>query len=922
MTDLLEMRGITKRFGAVTALRDVDLTVRAGEIHAVVGENGAGKSTLMKVLSGVYPTGSYDGTIAYEGATREFRGINDSEALGIIIIHQELALIPLLSIAENIFLARPPGRYGVIDRTAVHTRTLALLAKVGLRESPDTRVTDLGVGKQQLVEIAKALAKQVRLLILDEPTASLNERDSAALLELLMEFRRQGIASILISHKLNEVSRVADRITVLRDGRTVETLDCGAGAVEEDHIIRRMVDRDLDSRFPHREPKIGGEVFRVEDWRVNHPQQAGREMIRGVDFQVRRGEIVGIAGLMGAGRTEFAMSVFGRSYGRDITGRAFIDNKPVDLSTVRRAIAAGLAYVTEDRKQLGLLLAEDIRKNVTLANLPGVSRHAVLDDIGELQVADKYRAQMRIRCSSVYQQAGTLSGGNQQKVVLSKWLFSGPEVLILDEPTRGIDVGAKYEIYQIINALADSGKGVVVISSEMPELLGLCDRIYVMNEGRFVGEMPAAAASQEAIMRAIMRNQDVRTPRKQDVLVRSASMSDITAPPPAAATVRATRGVIQANLRQYGMLLSLFAIMLFFEIATSGTLLRPLNLTNLVLQNSYIAIMALGMLLVIVTGHIDLSVGSVSGFVGALAAVMLVQYQVPLVVAAVLCLGAGALIGAAQGYFVAYIRIPSFIVTLAGMLVFRGLMLSVLGGQSVGPFPVVFQRLSSGFLPEFLPEIDGIRLSSLLIGLAVGVLLVVLNVRGRARRRAHGIEAEPAALFVAKNALMLAVIGGLTWLIVSHRGLPNVLVIMAVLIALYGFVTTRTTVGRQIFAVGGNEKAAKLSGIGTERLTFLTFVNMGVLAALAGLIFAARLNTATPKAGMGFELDTIAACFIGGASAYGGLGTVSGAIIGAFIMGVMNNGMSILGIGIDLQQVIKGLVLLGAVCVDVYNQRR
>ncbi len=399
-------------------------------------------------------------------------------------------------------------------------------------------------------------------------------------------------------------------------------------------------------------------------------------------------------------------------------------------------------------------------------------------------------------------------------------------------------------------------------------------------------------------------------------------MSGIAAPQPAPAAPRALRGIIQANLRQYGMLLSLAAIMLFFEVATSGILLRPLNLTNLVLQNSYIAIMALGMLLVIVTGHIDLSVGSVAGFVGALAGVMLVQWQVPLAVAAVLCIAAGALIGAGQGFFVAYVRIPSFIVTLAGMLVFRGLMLTVLGGQSVGPFPVVFQRLSSGFLPEVLGEPGGIRLSSLLIGLSVGVLLLALNIRGRRRRQAHGIEAEPAAAFAAKNALMLAAIAGLTWQVVSHRGLPNVLVIMAVLIALYAFVTTRTTLGRQVYAVGGNEKAAKLSGIATERLTFLAFVNMGVLAALAGLVFAARFNSATPKAGDGFELETIAACFIGGASAYGGLGTVSGAVIGAFIIGVMNNGMSILGVGVDLQRVIKGLVLLGAVCLDVYNQRR
>ncbi len=507
---ILEMRGITKRFGPVTALRDVSFTVLPGEIHALVGENGAGKSTLMKVLSGVYGAGSYEGAIVYEGEERQFRGINDSEALGIIIIHQELALIPLMSIAENIFLSGPPSRFGVIDRGAVHARARALLAKVGLDDRPDTLVTNIGIGKQQLVEIAKALSKDVRLLILDEPTASLNERDSAALLRLLAEFRTQGIASILITHKLNEVASVADRITVLRDGRTVGTLnalgDAGQSAVEEDRIIRLMVDRDLESRYPSRVPAIGETIFAVQDWSVFHPLHADRQMIRNVDFHVRRGEIVGIAGLMGAGRTEFAMSVFGRSYGARITGRATLGGKPVDLSTVPRAIDAGLAYVTEDRKHLGLLLGEDIRKNVTLAHLSGVSTGGVLDDMAELAVANKYRGQMRIRCSSVYQETGKLSGGNQQKVILSKWLFSAPEVLILDEPTRGIDVGAKYEIYQIINALADGGKGVVFISSEMPELLGMCDRICVMSGGAFVAEFAREDASQEKIMRAIMRH--------------------------------------------------------------------------------------------------------------------------------------------------------------------------------------------------------------------------------------------------------------------------------------------------------------------------------------------------------------------------------------------------------------------------------
>lgn len=507
---LLEMRGISKSFGVVKALSEVSFTVRPGEIHALVGENGAGKSTLMKVLSGVYPHGSYEGAIFYDGEERRFGDITHSEALGIIIIHQELALIPLLSIAENIFIASPPGRFGIIDRGAVHTRTKELLAKVGLDEAPDTLVTNIGVGKQQLVEIAKALSKKVRLLILDEPTASLSEKDSAALLDLLLEFKAQGIASILISHKLNEVSKVADRITVLRDGRTVDTLDCHEGAVEEDRIIAKMVDRDLEHRYPKREPHIGEPIFKVSNWSAYHPQHGDRQVIRNVDFEVRRGEIVGIAGLMGAGRTEFAMSIFGRSWGQKITGRAELDGREVDLSTVRAAIDAGLAYVTEDRKHLGLLLAEDIRKNVTLANLPAVASARVIDDMKELRVATDYRGRMRIRCHSVFQETGKLSGGNQQKVVLSKWLFTDPKVLILDEPTRGIDVGAKYEIYCIINELADAGKGVVVISSEMPELLGICDRICVMNEGAFVGEFPGHEATQEKIMRAIMRKGEPR----------------------------------------------------------------------------------------------------------------------------------------------------------------------------------------------------------------------------------------------------------------------------------------------------------------------------------------------------------------------------------------------------------------------------
>jgi putative multiple sugar transport system ATP-binding protein len=503
MATLLEMRGISKVFPGVRALDQVNLSVEAGEIHAICGENGAGKSTLMKVLSGIYPHGTYEGEIFYDGAPLHNRTIRDSERKGIIIIHQELALVPLLSIAENLFLGNEVARNGVISWPATFQKTEQLLAKVGLSDAPTTRVEKLGVGKQQLIEIAKALAKDVRLLILDEPTAALQENDSQKLLDLMLELKAQGVTQIIISHKLNEIGRVADRITVLRDGATVSTID--RADISEDRIIRDMVGRDMAHRYPDRSPNIGPPLLEVTGWNVWHPDQAGRQMIRDVSFTVRKGEIVGIAGLMGTGRTELAMSLFGHSYGRGIAGEVRIGGQPVDTSTVSKAIAAGLSYVTEDRKVLGLILEEPVLRNITLANLPEVSRRGILDKRRETKVAESYRKAMAIRTPGVFQKVVNLSGGNQQKVVLSKWLFTNPQVLILDEPTRGIDVGAKFEIYNIMNQLADQGQGVVMISSEMPELLGMCDRIYVMNEGRMVGELTKAEATQEKIMALILK---------------------------------------------------------------------------------------------------------------------------------------------------------------------------------------------------------------------------------------------------------------------------------------------------------------------------------------------------------------------------------------------------------------------------------
>jgi putative multiple sugar transport system ATP-binding protein len=506
--NILEMRSITKTFPGVKALENVNLDVRRGEIHAICGENGAGKSTLMKVLSGVYPSGSYDGEIVYDGQTVNFGGIRDSEHVGIVIIHQELALVPYLSIAENLFLGNEiRGRSGLIDWNKANAEAARLLDEVGLVENPVTPVGQLGVGKQQLVEIAKALSKEVRLLILDEPTAALNDNDSEHLLGLLRRLRERGITSIMISHKLNEITAISDRVTVIRDGKTVETLSLAAGEVTQERIIRGMVGRDLESFYPDRVSSPGEEVMRVEDWTVWHPTQ-DRKVVDDASFTVRAGEVVGIAGLMGAGRTELAMSIFGRSYGRDISGRVFIRGQEVRARTVSEAIGHGIAYATEDRKRYGLNLIEDICRNVSAAALGKLSKSGWVNGNEETKVAEQSRRDMNIKAPSVMSVVGKLSGGNQQKVVLSKWLFTDPDVLILDEPTRGIDVGAKYEIYTIVNKLVDAGKAVVVISSELPELLGICDRIYTLSAGRITGQVPIREATQENLMALMTKERE------------------------------------------------------------------------------------------------------------------------------------------------------------------------------------------------------------------------------------------------------------------------------------------------------------------------------------------------------------------------------------------------------------------------------
>jgi len=497
---ILEMKNITKTFPGVKALSDVTFSVAEDEIHCLVGENGAGKSTLMKVLSGVYPHGEYSGEILFNGKVQSFRGITDSEKAGIAIIYQELALVPDMTVYENIFLGHEIGNGFVVNLNETIKKATEMLAKVRLSLNPGTIVRELSVGKQQLIEIAKALSKNVKLLILDEPTASLNEDDCDNLLDLVRGLKNHGVTCVMISHKLKEVIKIADTVTVLRDGKTICTLDARKGEVSEGVLIKHMVGREIDNIYPPRTHKRSEEVvLEVRNWSAYDPS-LGREILKDVHFNVRKGEIVGFAGLMGSGRTELAKSIFGNPGGYRIRGEIRLGGKESRFSHPQDAIRSGLAYATEDRKGDGLILIQDVKQNITIANLREIADNGVLNDNKEVKVATEYKDALNIKTPSVEQIVFNLSGGNQQKVSVAKWLFVKPDILILDEPTRGIDVGAKYEIYTIMNGLVEKGMSIIMISSELPEILGMSDRIYIVSSGRITGELSAGEATQERIM--------------------------------------------------------------------------------------------------------------------------------------------------------------------------------------------------------------------------------------------------------------------------------------------------------------------------------------------------------------------------------------------------------------------------------------
>jgi D-xylose transport system ATP-binding protein len=925
----LEMRGITKTFPGVRALDGVTFDLHRGEFHALVGENGAGKSTLMKILCGVYPYPDYGGEIRIEGETQRFRSVRDAEAARVAVIFQELSLVKEMTVGENIFLGREPRKFGIIRWDELYRRARQLLEDLHLRLDPRTPVKNLGIGQQQLVEIAKALSQEARLLVLDEPTAALTGAEVETLFGILNKLRARGVGMIYISHKLDEVFRMSDRITVLRDGRTVGTQ--ATSALDEATVIAQMVGREVGDIFPQVDHAQGDVLFEARNISVEDPAVAGKKLIDRVGFSVRRGEVLGIAGLMGAGRSDLLMAIFGAHAGR-VTGEVLIEGKPVLIRNPAEAIDHGLGFVTEDRKRFGLVLDQSILNNMTLAGLARISGRFITNVDAEAAAGNRSMKDLRVKANSVFTVAGTLSGGNQQKVVLAKWLLTNPRVLFLDEPTRGIDVGAKQEIYAQINALARQGLAIVLVSSELPEVLGLSDRVLVLHEGRLTGEFTRTTATPEKVMACAtgmrgtsLKQQTARylyrlpgifakflmnQPANESAIDRPPVNADVT--PAAGELTRQTRignfKIPTDALRAYTMLFALAVIWIFFNYATDGIFLEPRNFSNLMRQTAVTGVLAVGMLMVIVTGNIDLSIGSLVGFIGGVAAIAQGTNGwglLPTIAAAIIV---GIAVAEAQGALVAYANIPAFIVTLGGLLAWRGVVLGMTKGETIPITLPGFKAIGQ----QFVTRPVGLALA--LIAIAA---IVWMNLRRHRAQQRYGLE-KTSALNLALRIIVPALVVVLFILRMNaYEGMP-IPVIILIIVALAGaFLTQNTTFGRYLYAIGGNPDAARLSGINVRNHIWAVFCIMGALAGVASLIYTARVGSASPDAGNLLELDAIAACVIGGTSLMGGRGTVFGACLGALFMASLDNGMSLLNVEPYTQYIIKGAILVTAVGLDM-----
>jgi D-xylose transport system ATP-binding protein len=908
---LFRADSIVKRFGGVVALDGVTFDLRAGEIHALVGENGAGKSTLIRVIGGVYAADAFGGSLSIEDKPARFASVRDAERAGIAVVHQELALVDDMTVAENVFLGDEPRRGPRVDWDRMYGEAAEVFAQFHIDVDVQAPVGTLGVGRKQLVEIVRALRRKSRVLILDEPTAALADHEVAALLDILRDLRRRGVASVYVSHKLDEVFALADRITVLRDGRSIVTLD--TKATNADEVIRHMVGREIRELFPRRAKSFGRSLLRVESLDVS-ARARGPIALRNISFEVRAGEVLGIGGLMGAGRTELLMHLFG-VWGSRRGGFIFVDGCRVAAESPRDSMATGIVLVSEDRKRFGLVLDQSVAFNLSLSVVDRFAPWGFIDQPQERRAVTPLFESLRIKARDLDGRVGDLSGGNQQKVVLGKALIIEPKVVLLDEPTRGIDVAAKVDVYQLVNRLTDEGKAVVLVSSELPELMGMSDRLVVLHEGSVTGVFDRAAATPETVLAAAMdqnpmpqvgvesrgaiSGKDSRSDRLSSAKKEDIPLSELR---PMASRL---------STRDFSMAIALAAIVAYFT-ARAPSFLGPRNLTMLVIELSITAVLALGMLLVIIPGQIDLSVGSGVGLLGAVASVLVFQHRwpAPVVMAVVFALGIGVWL--AIGGLIVKQRVPSFIITLGGLLVFKGLHWLVIQNATV---PVARGGASNAF--SLLTTYYFSRPVGLALATVVVVVLATVQIRSRRRRRALNVRVEDSEIAQLKMLTTAQALFLFVLVANRYRGLPLAAIILGVVAWAMAVLLRDTPFGRHLYAIGGNEEAAMVSGIAVDRTVVLAFGAMGVIVALTGLLETAYAGASTTTVGSLMELDAVAACVIGGTSLRGGRGTVLGVMFGALIMATLLNGMTLLAVSPELKFIARGVVLALAVWMDV-----
>ncbi|NUM74779.1 ATP-binding cassette domain-containing protein [candidate division KSB1 bacterium] len=837
---LLNMRSIRKQYPGALALDEVNFDLQRGEVHCLVGENGAGKSTLMKILSGALRKDA--GTIHLDGREVDLSSPQAALRLGIGTIYQDFKLAPELAVAENILLGHEPaiGRSFFVDHRKMRELAQAALAKLG--ESIDSRLpaSALSVAQQQLVEIAKTLSHDVRILAMDEPSAALTVAELKNLFNVIRRLRSEGVGIIYISHRLEEIFEIGDRVTVLRDGRVVAT--AAVAEVDRNRLIQWMVGRELENEYPQRLAQHGREILRVKNLIAGNLQD--------INLTLHQGEILGLAGLVGAGRSELAHVIFAAQPREG--GEIFLDGASIHPRSPAEAIALGLGLLTEDRNRQGLLMQMNVRENISLSNLRRLQRGLFLDQKKERRETEKFLTDLRIKTSGLEQAVEHLSGGNRQKVVLARWLYTQCRVLIFDEPTAGVDVGAKQEIYNLINELAQSGKGILVISSDLPELLGICDRIAVMQAGRITGILNREEFDQEKIMRLATGgepHEPISFPTQQEMNGMTPTIEKTVA----AAPLRKPSNRLMKALGAYGIGIALLLEAVIFALL-SPYFFTADNLLNVTLQTSITAIIAVGMTLVILTAGIDLSVGALVAFCGVVATSVLqvdLAYAVALPLALVVGVMLGGFSGALAGVFITRFNITPFIVTLAFMTIWRGAAFMFTDGRPIWNLPEAFSSLGSG--------------------------------------RVLGVPAP--------TLIMLAVYA-VAYIVLSY-----------------------TRFGRHVYAVGGNKEAARLAGININRIIVQVYMICGSLAALSGILLAARMNSGQPNAGLMYELDVIAAVVVGGASLFGGRGSIVGTFLGAMLIGVLRNGLNLLNVNSYVQMVVLGAVILLAVMLDQVRKK-